>query len=309
MMTPTLKAAGVVVLALLVAATVVLLVLEAGRMSLRRKAGQRLKPADQPAKEGARSGLVALVTKRLVALTDRFKLQQRAASEQERIRFVHAGFRNAQAIRYFSFARMVLIVLLPVLVLLAVEILGAAPTPRNLLLLLVSAAIGGYLLPGMYLDKRIASRAALVQAVLPDLVDLTVICTESGLALDQALARAVRELEYSSPVVAEEFQLAALEIRAGAGRATALRNLAGRVRLEDLQSLTGVLIQADRFGTSIAEGLRVHSDVMRLKRSQRAEEIASRIPTIILIPLILCILPALMLVIIGPAVLRLSAIM
>lgn len=308
-MTPIVKAAAVLVIALLVAASVVLLVLEAGRIALQRKAGQRLKPADQPDSALARHGLIAVVTKRLVALTDKVKLKQRAASEQERIRFIQAGFRSAQAIRYFSFARTVLIVALPVLVLLVLEVADAAPAPRNLLLLLGAAAGGGYVLPGIFLDKRIASRAALVQSVLPDLVDLTVICTESGLALDQALARAVRELEYSSPVVAEEFQLAALEIRAGAGRAAALRNLAGRVKLEDLQSLTGVLIQADRFGTSIAEGLRVHSEVMRLKRSQRAEEIAARIPTIILIPLIFCILPALLLVIMGPAVLRLQAIM
>lgn len=308
-MAPTLKAAAVLLIALLVAACVVLLVLEAGRMSLRRKAGQRLKPAAVTDAETRRNGLVALVTRRLEALTDKFKLQQRAASEQERVRFVQAGFRSAQAIRYFSLAKLVLIVALPVLVILLFEIVGAGLAPQNLILLAAAAALGGYVLPGTYLDQRIKTRAALVQQVLPDLVDLTVICTESGLALDQALARAVRELEYSSPVVAEEFQLAALEIRAGAGRAAALRNLAGRVKLEDLQSLTGVLIQADRFGTSIAEGLRVHSDVMRLKRSQRAEEIAARIPTIILIPLIFCILPALLLVIMGPAVLRISAIM
>lgn len=308
-MAPTFNAAALVVAALLTAMSMTLLILAIGRASQQRKAGQRLRSAARSAGPDANGRLVAPVVQRIVSLVDRIKLKQREASEQERIRFVQAGFRDAQAIRYFALSRNALVVALPIILFLTLSISPVPVAPAFIAGLMLAGGILGYLLPGLYLGHRISRRAAAVQDSLSDLVDLTVICTESGLALDQALARAVREMEHSNPIVAEEFDLAALEIRAGAGRATALRNLAARVQLDDLQKLANLLIQADRFGTSIAEGLRVHSEVMRVKRVQRAEEIAAQIPTIIVIPLIFCILPALLMVIMGPAILRISTVL
>lgn len=309
LMTPIINATAVVMAAFLTAVSVTLLVVAVGRASQQRKAGQRLRSAARSPGPEADGRIIAPIIRRIVSLIDKIKLKQREASEQERTRFIQAGFRDARAIRYFALSRNALVIALPMLFLVVLEISSLPATLPFIAGLILAGGIAGYLLPGLYLSQRISRRAAAVQDALSDLVDLTVICTESGLALDQALARAVREMEHSSPIVAEEFDLAALEIRAGAGRATALRNLAARVQLDDLQKLANLLIQADRFGTSIAEGLRVHSEVMRVKRVQRAEEIAARIPTIIVIPLIFCILPALLMIIMGPAVLRISTVL
>jgi len=160
----------------------------------------------------------------------------------------------------------------------------------------------------VYLRFRTNQRAKDMRDTLPDLIDLLVICTESGLGMDAAINRVSQEIARSSKILAEEFYLAALEIRAGAGRSTALKNLALRVDLEDLHSLVSMLVQADRFGTSLADSLRIQSEVMRTKRMQRAEEIAAKVPVKMLIPLIFFIFPSLLMVLIGPAVLQISAI-
>jgi tight adherence protein C len=146
-----------------------------------------------------------------------------------------------------------------------------------------------------------------MRETLPDLIDLLVICIESGLGLDAALNRVSREISRASPVLAEEFYLAGLEIRAGSGRVPALKNLSLRVDLEDLYNLVAMLVQADKFGTSLGASLRIQSEVMRVKRMQRAEEIASKIPVKMLFPLIFFIFPSLMFVIIGPAAIQVSA--
>jgi tight adherence protein C len=168
--------------------------------------------------------------------------------------------------------------------------------------------VAGYYLPDVYLRFRTNQRAKDMRDTLPDLIDLLVICTESGLGMDAAINRVSQEIARSSKILAEEFYLAALEIRAGAGRSTALKNLALRVDLEDLHSLVSMLVQADRFGTSLADSLRIQSEVMRTKRMQRAEEIAAKVPVKMLIPLIFFIFPSLLMVLIGPAVLQISAI-
>jgi tight adherence protein C len=133
-----------------------------------------------------------------------------------------------------------------------------------------------------------------------------VICTEAGLALDLAISRVTREIQRSSPALAEEFFLLTLEVRAGGSREGALRSLALRANVDEVSSLVSVLIQADRFGTSIGDALRVQSEVSRVRRMQRAEEMASKIPVKMLIPLILLIFPALMIVLLGPAVLQIT---
>lgn len=224
-----------------------------------------------------------------------------------RLRFIRAGLREPGVAQRYYAVKAVLTLFLPALV--GVFLLVAAPAMpgiRVALWVLSLAAVGHYL-PEVYLRLRTSRRAAQMRDVLPDLIDLLVICTESGLGMDAAIHRVSQEIRRSSRALAEEFFLAALEIRAGAGRSQALRNLAQRVHLEDLYSLVSMLVQADRFGTSLAESLRVQSEMMRVKRMQRAEEIAAKVPVKMLLPLILFIFPALLAVLIGPAVIRIGA--
>nr|WP_321259157.1 type II secretion system F family protein [uncultured Pseudodesulfovibrio sp.] len=163
------------------------------------------------------------------------------------------------------------------------------------------ATIGVYG-PEYWLTKKIARRKLTVSDELPDALDLLVVCVESGMGLDQAIDRVCHELRRSGPIISSEFKLLTLELRAGKARTEALRSLAERVGMDDLNSLTSLLIQADAFGISVGRTLRVYSDAMRVKRSQRAEEKAAKMPVLLLLPLIAFILPALFVTILGPAV-------
>ena len=227
---------------------------------------------------------------------------------QGRLKFIRAGFREASAAQVYYAAKTALTLVLPLLLALVISALWpATPYPRLAMYVLLLAAIG-YYLPDLYLRFLTHRRADEMRDTLPDLIDLLVICTESGLGMDAAINRVSQEIARSSKTLAEEFYLAALEIRAGAGRPAALKNLALRVDLEDLHGLVSMLVQADRFGTSLAESLRIQSEVMRTKRMQRAEEIAAKVPVKMLIPLIFFIFPSLLTVLIGPAVIQISAI-
>ena len=226
---------------------------------------------------------------------------------QLRLKFIRAGFRGPTAAQNYFLIKTLLTLLLPALVAaLAGGFWPATPYPR-LALYAVSLAAVGYYLPDLYLRWITARRSDEMRDTLPDLIDLLVICTEAGLGMDGAINRVSLEIARSSKILAEEFNLAALEIRAGSGRSVALKNLALRVHLEDLDGLVSMLVQADRFGTSVAESLRIQSEVMRMKRMQRAEEIAAKVPVKMLIPLIFFIFPALLSVLIGPAVIQISA--
>ncbi|QGY38855.1 type II secretion system F family protein [Pseudodesulfovibrio cashew] len=163
------------------------------------------------------------------------------------------------------------------------------------------AALGIYG-PQVWLRKRIAKRQLAVANELPDALDLLVVCVESGMGLDQAIERVQNELRESGPIISLEFRLLTLELRAGKARADALRSLSDRVGQDDLSSLASLLVQADIFGISVGRTLRVYSDAMRTKRSQRAEEKAAKLPVLLLLPLVTFILPALFIAIMGPAV-------
>jgi tight adherence protein C len=166
----------------------------------------------------------------------------------------------------------------------------------------VAMAAAGVYGPEVWLRRRVAARRLAVSDELPDALDLLVVCVESGMGLDQALDRVCIEMRTSGPVISAELKLLTLELRAGKARGDALRGLAERVGLDDLNSLTSLLIQADIFGISVGRTLRVYSDAMRIKRSQRAEEKAAKLPVLLLLPLIGFILPALFIAIMGPAV-------
>jgi len=171
--------------------------------------------------------------------------------------------------------------------------------------LLVSVTAFGFFFPRFVLKRIIRNRQQRIKLGLPDALDLTVICVEAGLALDQALMRVGQDLRHAHPELSDELHLVNLEMRAGKPRAEALRNLVDRTGVDDIRSLVGTLIQTDRFGTSVAQALRVHSDSLRTERRQRAEEQAAKTTIKMVIPLVLFVLPSIIFVTLGPAVIQL----
>jgi tight adherence protein C len=166
-------------------------------------------------------------------------------------------------------------------------------------------AVVGYMIPETWLLWRIRSRQHKLRRGLADGLDLLVICVEAGLGLDQALLRVSQELRVTHPELSDELQLVNMEMRVGKSRMEALRELARRTGLDDIQALVAMLVQTERFGTSIAQSLRVHSDDLRTKRRQRAEELSAKTTVKMVPPLVFFIFPALMVVMLGPAVLTL----
>jgi tight adherence protein C len=172
-------------------------------------------------------------------------------------------------------------------------------------ILLVSVTAFGFFFPRFVLKRIIRNRQQRIKLGLPDALDLTVICVEAGLALDQAMMRVGQDLRHAHPELSDELHLVNLEMRAGKPRAEALRNLVERTGVDDIRSLVGTLIQTDRFGTSVAQALRVHSDSLRTERRQRAEEQAAKTTIKMVIPLVLFVLPSIIFVTLGPAVIQL----
>ena len=226
---------------------------------------------------------------------------------QIRLKFLRAGFRQSDAPRIYYVIKSLLVLVVPVLVWLGLWLFKPAWPSSQMALVTLLTAAAGYYGPDLFLQWRTQTRRDTMQRGLPDLVDLLVVALESGMGLDSAITRVSKELARSHALLAEEFYLAGLEVRAGAGRMTALKNLALRMNLDDLNGLVTMLNQSERFGTSLGEALRVQSEVMRLKRGQRAEEIAAKIPVKMLFPLIFFIFPSIMVVLIGPGWMQISA--
>ena len=172
-------------------------------------------------------------------------------------------------------------------------------------LILFGAALFGFFFPRYMLKRLIRERQQAITIGLPDALDLTVVCVEAGLPLDQAMMRVGEDLKYAHPVLSEEFHLVNLEMGAGKPRPEALRNLASRTGVDDVRSLASALIQTDRFGTSIAQALRVYSDALRTERRRRAEEQAAKTAIKMIIPLVVFALLPLLLVTLGPALIEL----
>jgi tight adherence protein C len=172
-------------------------------------------------------------------------------------------------------------------------------------LLMVGIGAFGFFLPRFGLKRMITKRQHRITLGLPDALDLTVICVEVGLGLDQALQRVGQDLHHAHPELSDELHLVTLEMRAGKPRAEALRNLSERTGVDDIRGLVATLIQTDRFGTSVAQALRVHSDSLRTERRQRAEEQAAKTTIKMVVPLVLFVLPSIIFVTLGPAVIML----
>lgn len=216
-------------------------------------------------------------------------------SRQQR-RLVRAGFRSKDASLLLLGAQAGTVLLL------LVAFAASGRLGGNLLLYGALAVLLGAALPDLWLNSVIRKRQERIQLALPDALDLQVVCVEAGLGLDQSLRRIAQELQGTHRELSDELQLLGLEINAGKARAEALRDLARRTEVEDLKSLVAVLIQTDRFGTGVADALRVFSDTLRTKRRQRAEEFAAKMGVKMIPPLFLFILPATFVVVVGPAI-------
>jgi tight adherence protein C len=195
------------------------------------------------------------------------------------------------------------VLLLSVFVIIKFAALKTLPAEKFLALMAVSA-VAGFYLPDYYIHRRTQDRKKKIFQGFPDALDLMVVCVEAGMGLDAAIKRVGDEMALKNKVLSAEFRILSLELRAGKPRVDALRSLAMRTDLEDVSSLVTLLIQTDRFGTRVAQALRVHSDSMRTKRYQRAEEVAAKLPVKILFPLVLFILPGLIITLMGPAVIK-----
>jgi len=232
---------------------------------------------------------------------------QSADYTRMKAQLAYAGYRHPWTIEIFFGAKLALALLA------AAAVMGASAMSLTGLShahawSVVAAAIA-YYAPNLWLGSRVRARQGAVARSLPDSLDLLITCLESGLGLEAALARITREIGLSAPELATELQQTTLEIQAGIVRADAFRRLADRTGLEDLRSLSAVLIQTEMFGTSVAHALRVHASSMRINRTHRAEERAAKVAVKMLLPLVLFILPSLFAVILGPAVVRIATVL
>ena len=280
---------------LLVAAGTAALLLAAGAVRtrvLRRLAGKRALP--QP-----KLYSYARIWQELVnRIGSAVPMSPKGLPELRR-RLIRAGFRHPDAPRYFHGIRAVTTVVLGGLLL----VLSFGSDNQAL-----ATGVGlmmGYILPGFYLSLALKRRMHAIERGLPNALDLMVVCVESGLGIDQTTVQVAKELAGAHPEIADEFTVMNLELRAGKKRADALHNLADRTGVEDLKKLVAVLIQTDRFGTSIAQSLRGHADYLRTMARQRAEEKAAKLAVKLVFPIFFCVLPSLFVVTVGPVMTRL----
>ena len=267
----------------------------AGGTTIERRLGEVLtgdrvpQPVDEPAySRTVIDGLKKLGRAAPQSPSEMGKLQRK---------LVTAGYRSHEAVAVFFGIRLGCALIM--FVLLATPLL----VHPNLALALAACGLG-YLLPSMAVGRMAKQRQHRIRLGLADALDLLVVSVEAGLGLDQAIQRVGEELDFAHPDLAGELRLINLELRAGKARAEALRNLAERTGVEDIVSLVAMLVQTDKFGTSVAQSLRVHSETVRTKRRQRAEEAAAKTGVKMVFPLVFCIFPAIFVVTIGPAAIK-----
>ena len=214
-----------------------------------------------------------------------------------------AGYRHTESRRVFAGARVLTTALCTVLTLLTTWRFYLQP--KEIFILTLLAAVVGYLLPQMFLRMRQKKRQEEITLALPDALDLLVICLEAGQGLNAALVKVGKEVSYKAVALGEELRMVNTEMLAGVARIQSLRNFSLRTGVDDVRALVAVMIQSDRFGTSIVAALRSHSDSLRIRRRQRAEETARKTPVKLVFPLVFCIFPELLVVILAPGMLSL----
>jgi tight adherence protein C len=246
-------------------------------------------------------GILLKTTNRL---GESLKPKSEAALSQIKKKLLRAGYYEENNYIVLLGSKVVTAILLvTIFTIIKITFLKTLPA-QQVLSLAILTVVAGFYLPDFYLYRRTLDRKRKIFEGFPDALDLMVVCVEAGMGLDAAIKRVGDEMALRNKVLSDEFRMLSLELRAGKPRADALRSLAIRTDLEDVSSLVTLLIQTERFGTRVAQALRVHSDSMRTKRYQRAEEIASKLPVKILFPLVLFILPAQLLTLLGPAVIK-----
>lgn len=266
-------------------------------------ARRRLEQMQGSSQEVGTAGLGQRI-ERMIRPFARFLLPRGSELEGTRQKLLFAGFKSGSALTSFYGAKLALSGTLLSVWLVATRFL---PGLTSGYIMLVGLAVGffGMILPSMWLDRKVLARHQRLRGGFPDALDLLTVCVESGLGLSQALQRVADELQVSHPELAGEISQVTAQMRAGVERENALRSLATRTGLDDVRGLVGLLVQTLRFGTGIADALRVYSEDFRDKRMQRAEEAAAKIGTKLIFPLVLCLFPSFFVVAIGPAVIRL----
>jgi tight adherence protein C len=274
---------------------------------------RRVEGSSVGADEEANSvGMFAQLGTELVRLLEWFgRLNQPSAEDVRSTRrlLINAGYRSGKAPLLFLGAKLMLAVLLVFVFTLVPAKLMGFPSISSLTMYYVIAAALGYYAPVLWLRRVIAGRKDSLQRAIPDALDLMVVCVEAGLGLDQAIGRVSQEVNRTHPALGDELNVLSVELRTGVSRQEALKNLARRTDLEELGNLVAMLVQTDRFGTSIGQALRVYADSMRTTRRLKAEELAAKLPVKLLFPLVFFIFPSLIVVTIGPAAIRMAKVL
>jgi tight adherence protein C len=281
---------GFIFISLLVVAAALVFMPKA--TAIERRLGEIAAPRIKTVSENATYGRVGAI-KQLGNVTPK------SMSEMGTLRrkLVNAGYRNNEALPVFFGIR-------AATALIGFSLFASPLIGRPNLMLAIGACGLGYLLPSMVVGRMARKRQHRIRLGLPDALDLLVVSVEAGLGLDQAIQRVADELPFAHPELAEELRLINLELRAGKARSEALKNLAERTGVDDIASLVAMLVQTDKFGTSVAQSLRVHSETLRTKRRQRAEEAAAKLGVKMVFPLVFCIFPAIWIVTLGSAVIK-----
>jgi len=266
-----------------------------------QKIGEAPDDAERTAEELLSGSRLPFWTRPLVLLS--YLLPGHATSEVLRWELAGAGYRHRDAGKVFAGYRVVMVLLLGGGTVLAARACGLAG--REELVLGAVGVFGGFMSPWMALRLLQARRREEITLSLPDALDLMVICVEAGQGLNAALQSVSRESTVHAKATSEELRLVNFEMSAGVARTQALRNLANRTGIEDVRALVAVLVQSDRFGTSVAQALRVHARSLRTRRRQRAEEAARKTPVKMVFPLVFCVFPALLVVVLAPGVIEL----
>ena len=214
-----------------------------------------------------------------------------------RKKFMQAGYQTLTPVAVYSVFQIVMPIVFAIIPLFFSSL-------RSSWYIIAISALIGYLLPGFWLSRKIKARQKVIRNGLPDALDLMIVCLEAGSAMDQAIMKVGEELAHAYPALSEEFKLLITETRAGKPRLEAFRNLAARTGVDDVKSLVAMLVQTDRFGTSVSQALRTHAEVSRTKRRQRAEETAAKIGVKLVFPLVFLLFPAFFVVTLGPAIIQ-----
>ena len=260
--------------------------------------GSRLVP---PSGDSALKGRWLAIMTRLGDLAK--PKEEEGVSHIQRL-FLRAGYRSKNATVIFFGSKVICAAALLVCVFALQLLIPGQAKFINVTFFAIGFALVGLYFPNLCLSLKIARRKEALTIGLPDALDLLVVCAEAGMGLDAAMKRVGEEMKLSNKTISEEFRLLNLELRAGKSRKDALKGLALRADLDEVNSLVTLLVQTDRFGTSVAQALRVHSDAMRTRRTQSVEELAAKLPIKLLFPTVFCIFPSLFLVILGPAILQ-----